>query len=248
VVYFGERITVLPYLLEVEMYQAVKNFFQKTETDPVAAKWSKQCELTPDIWKLEQSQYQLIFIPDSMMQGRADNHLIADAGKDGDVPVHPACFTFDRYTFWQKEEHFINAEGKPEVKYSAIPMKKEYEPTNWLRVRPTPAKIKGQLYAILSPRIIRLDIHKQNGVLFRRERQEISLPYRQVKYNDKPDAKLYSKLPVISPYYLRTVSAWMYIGIPEYWDNLISDMFAVRECNKFELDQPQFWVDEYYKF
>lgn len=229
------------------MFQAVKDFFQRTETDPKAAKWHKQCILTPDIWKLEQSMFQLIFIPDDMMEGKPNHGLISDVIRNGEA-VHPACYTFDRYTFWKKEVHSIDEEGKPQIEFTAIPMKKEYEPTNWLRVRPTPAKIKGQLYAILSPRIIRLDILRQNGVQFRRERQKISLPFQHVIFNDDPNAPVYEKLPVISPYYLKTVEAWMYVGVPEYWDNLIGDMFTVRECDKFQLNQPQFWVDEYYKF
>lgn len=220
------------------MFQAVKEFFQKTETDPVAAKWHKQCIMTPDIWKLEQSMYQLIFLPDDMMEGKVNHHLIEGAIRN-DKPVHPACFTFERYTMFKKDLGDLSF---------PIPMERTYEPTNWLRVRPTPAKIKGQLFAILSPRIIKLDIHRQHGVQFIRKRQEISLPYREVSFNDKSDAELYSKLPVISPYRLRTISAWMYTGIPEYWDNLIGDMFTVRECNKEALNQPQFWVDEYYKF
>lgn len=224
------------------MYQAVKDMLRNKKellVNAEAQTWHRQCVLTPDIWKLEQSMYQLIFVPDDMMRGRINNHLIADAGKDGDVPVHPACFTFDRYTMFKKDlgEHSF-----------PIPMDKTFEPSGYLRVKPVPAKIKGQLYAILSPQIIKLDIHRQNGLLFRRERREISLPYRHVKYNDKPDAEVYSKLPVISPYFLKTVTASMYVGIPEYWDNLISDMFTVRECNKEALNQPQFWVDEYYRF
>lgn len=215
------------------MFQAVKDFFLKTETDPVAAKWSQQCVLTPDIWKLEQSMFQLIFLPDDMMRGRINNHLIADAGRDGDTPVHPACFTLERFTMYQKDLGELSF---------PIPMKKEYEPTNWLRVRPRPAKIKGQLYAILSPRIIRLDIHRQNGVQFTRVRQNISLPYREVRYDKS------SPIPQISKDFLKTVEAWMYIGIPEYWDDQIGDMFTVRECEKFELDQPKFWIEDYYKF
>lgn len=217
------------------MYQAAKDFIrnQFNKPDAIAMEWHKQCALTPDIWKLEQSMYQLIFIPDDMMRGKHNNKLIADAGRDGEVPVHPACFTLERFTFWKKDLG---------VESFGIPLPKEFEPTGYLRVRPTPAKIKGQLYAILSPRIIKLDIHRQNGLQFVRSRQDISLPYRDVTFNSE------HPIPKISEYRLRTESAWMYVGIPEYWDGLISDMFQVRECNKFELNQPKFWVDEYYKW
>lgn len=220
------------------MFQAFKDYF-KPEATAEAVEWHRRNELTPDIWKLEQSMYQLIFIPDDMMQGKINNHLIADAGRDGDIPVHPACFTLERFTFWKKDLG---------VESYGIPLERTFEPTNWLRVRPTPAKIKGQLYAILSPRIKKLDIHRQNRLQFIRMRQKITLPYRHVKYNTKPDAEVFSKLPEISPEYLQSVDAWMYVGIPEYWDNLIGDMFQVRECRKFELNQPKFWIEDYYKF
>jgi len=214
------------------MLQAVKDFFNKTDND--AVKWHQQNILTPDIWKLEQSMFQLVFIPDDLMRGMQNNHLIADASRDGEVPVHPACFTLEKFTFWKKDLG-VNSFG--------IPMEKGFEPTNWLRVRPNPAKIKGQLYAILSPRIKKLDIHRQNGLQFNRVRTRISLPFNQVTYSKT------NPLPNISQEYLRTIEAWMYVGIPEYWDNLIGDMFTVRECNQFELDQPKFWIDErYYKF
>lgn len=215
------------------MFQAAKDFFKKErEADPEANVWLKQCALTPDIWKLEQSQYQLIFIPDDMMLGRNNHKLIADAIRN-EAPVHPTCFTLERFTMFKKDlgEHSF-----------PVPMKKEYEPSNWFRKRPSPAKIKGQLFAILSPRIIKLDIHRQNGLQFVRIRQDISLPYREVRYNkDKP-------LPDISTDYLKTVEAWMYVGIPAYWDDLIGDMFSFGECDKFELDQPKFWIEDYYKF
>lgn len=222
------------------MFQAAKDFFRsKSEPETAAVAWLNQNALTPDICQLEQSMFQLIFLPDDMMRGKNNNHLIADAGRDGDVPVHPACFTLERFTFWKKD---LGVESFP------IPMAKDYQPSNWVRVKPTPAKIKGQLYAIFSPRIKRLDIHRQNGVQFIRKRQEITLPYRNVKYDNHPDAGFAAKIPEISIEYIRTVEAWMYIGIPEYWDNLIGDIFQVRECNKFELDQPKFWIEEYYKF
>lgn len=220
------------------MFQAVKDYFRKDEV-AIANEWHRQCSFTPDIWKLEQSMYQLIFIPDDMMRGKHNNHLIADAGRDGETPVHPACFTLERFTFWKKDLG---------VESYGIPLPKEHEPTNWLRVRPTPAKIKGQLYAILSPRIKKLDIHRQNGVQFIRKRQMITLPFKYVKYNTASSAEIGSKFPVISTEYIRSVEAWMYIGIPEYWDNLIGDMFQVRECPKFELDTPKFWIGDYYKF
>lgn len=220
------------------MFEAVKEYFRK-EPEAAAVEWLNQNRLTPDICQLEQSMFQLVFLPDDMMRGKHNNHLISDAGRDGATPVHPACFTLERFTFWKKD---LGTESYP------IPLPKDFQPSGYLRVKPVPAKIKGQLYAILSPRIKRLDIHRQNGVQFLRVRQKITLPYQHVRYNTRPDAETFTKIPRISDTFIHTVDAWMYVGIPAYWDNLISDMFQVRECPKFELDQPKFWLEEYYKF
>lgn len=214
------------------MLQAVKDLF-KSGPDPEAEKWHRQNILTPDMWRLEQSMFQLIFIPDDMMFGKLNNHMIAEHARDGETPLHPSCFTFERYTFWKKD---LGDQSFP------IALEKGFEPSGYLRVRPIPAKIKGQLYAILSSKIKTLDIHRQNGVQFQRVRTKVSLPYRHVSYSVK------SPLPNISPDYLHTIEAWMYVGIPTYWDDLIGDMFTVRECNKFALDTPKFWAEEYYKF
>lgn len=214
------------------MYQRVKDFFS-SKPEEAAVAWHQQNILTPDIWKLEQQQFQLIFVPDDMMRGRINNNLIAEAGYAGDTPVHPACFTLERFTFWKKDLG-INS--------IAIAMEKEYKPSNFVRTPPIPAKIKGELYAILSPRIKKLDIHRQNGIQFKRIRTSITLPYRQVEYSSK------HPIPNISIEYIHTVEASMYVGVPEYWDDRIGGIFDIKECNQFELDEPKFWLERFYKF
>jgi len=213
------------------MLQAVRKWFDGV--DEAAVSWHRQNILTPDIWKLEQSQFQNIFIPDDMMMGNINNHLIADAAREGTKPTHPACFTLEQFTMFEKDlgEHSF-----------PIPMPKDYEPSGYFRVRPRPAKIKGQLYTIFSQRIKKLDIHRQNGVQFQRIRTLIHLPHRQVKFSkERP-------LPEISREYFRSVEAWMYVGIPSYWDDMIGDLLQIRECDQYSLDNPKIWLENYYKF
>lgn len=215
------------------MFQAVKKLVGLGGPDEAAVSWHRRNILTPDIWKLEQSMFQLVFIPDDMMRGRINNHLIAEGARDGDIPVHPACFTLEKFTFFKQD---LGVQSFP------IAMEKDWKPQNYHRVAPIPAKIKGQLYAIFSPRMKVLDIHRQNGVQFRRIRTFVTLPYQFVGYSkDRP-------LPKFSPEYIHTVEAWIYVGIPEYWNDRIGDIFGVTECNHYEHDIPKFWVDRYYKF
>lgn len=219
------------------MFQRLKDLWkgemEVIHPDPEAVAWHRQCELTPDVWKLEQSMYQLIFVSDDMMKGHRHNNLIAEYGYAGDTPLHPACFTLERFTYWKKDLGIASF---------GIPMEKGFKPGKVGIFEPVPSKIKGQLYAVLSPAIKTLDIHRQNGVQFRRIRTMIHLPYREVHYSKaQPN-------PSISDEYMKTVEASMYVGIPEYWEDRISNLFGVKEVKKFELDQTKFWLEDYYKF
>lgn len=217
------------------MFQAVKDFFKtKDQVDQAAYDWHRQCLLTPDVWKLEQSMYQLVFVPDDLMQGHRHNNLIAEYGYSGDTPLHPGCFTLERFTYFKKDLG---------IESFGIPMEKKFKPLGYIgSYNPSPSKIRGELYAILSPAIKTLDIHRQNGLQFRRIRTMIHLPYREVRFSKE------QPIPNITPEFLRTVEAWMYVGVPEYWEDRISNLFGINEVKKFELDQPKYWLEDYYKF
>jgi hypothetical protein len=217
------------------MFQAAKKFFGKeaqAEPSPEAVEWLKQCQLTPDIWKLEQFMYKLLFVSDDLMMGRKNHSLIEEYVYAG-APLHPTCYTSQKFTFWRKD---LGVNSFP------IPMEYSYKPSNWVRVQPIPARIKGELYAIRPNALISLDNHRQNGLQFRRVTADILLPYREVKYSkDKPN-------PTISDDRIYTLPAQMYVGIPEYWDDMIGDMFTVREVDQYEFDTPKKWIDRYYRF
>lgn len=216
------------------MLTALKKLFTAEKVnDPQLHEWHIQNTLSPDVWFLEQFQYQLFFFPDEMMQGRRQHNIIKDVALGGE-PLHPGCFTASKYTFWKKD---LGVESFP------IALPETYQPSNWLRKPPVAARIQGELYAI-RPHIIwkKLDILRHNRVQFQRRRVDISIPYKEVRYNDvRP-------LPIVSDVYVRSVRAWMYEGIPDYWDDQIGDMFIVKEMNQYEFDQPQKWIDKYYKF
>lgn len=217
------------------MYHALKkswvSFRDRDKPDP--KDWHLQCRLTPDIWKLEQYHRQLIFVCDDMMKGNKNHSLIAEASASGDDPFHPTCYTLKPFTLWKKD---LGTESFP------VAMEDGYEPTGFLRWPAEPARIRGELYAIRPYQFIKLDIHRQNGVQFRRIRTAITLPYNQVKYTQK------RPLPKIAGEYIETIQAWMYVGVPEYWDNLLGGVFNTKPVDLFEHDKPRTWIDKYYKF
>lgn len=216
------------------MLNTIRKLFVEVQedVDTEIKLWHRKNALTPDMWFLEQFEYQLIFIPDDMKTGKSNHSLITDAAYDG-APIHPGCYTLDHYTFWKKDlgEHSF-----------AIPLDGTFIPQGWLRIAPCPARIQGELYAVRPKQFLKLDEHRHNGVQFQRRRVNISLPYRQVRYNHKKPN------PFISEDCLHTVRAWMYVGCEDYWSDQIGDMFSIRECNHYEHDTPKVWIDKFYKF
>lgn len=222
------------------MFEALKKAFTKDDEilihpDPDAVKWHLQNSLTPDIAYLEQHARQNIFIPDDLMRGRMNHRLI-----EGNLPVHPSCYTLKPFITWQKDlgEHSFPLPF-PDTEVFEI----------FTKYKPEPARIKGELYSLPTHFFWKvLDIHKQNTVQFRRERVSITMPYRHVTFNTDPDADMADKIPNISPDYLRTIRAWMYIANREYWDDLIGVHLRTKAVQTYQHDSPKEWISHYSHF
>lgn len=184
--------------------------FWEKSIDPAMDHWHRQCEMTPDIWKLEQYHRQLIFVADDMQTGGKNNKLVAEASFTAE-PAHPTVYTHHKYTFWKKDLG---------VHSYTIILPEGYRPTGFVRYPVEPARIRGELWAIRPSQFILLDKHKQNGVQFKRDRVRIKLPSRFVCYDDK------RPLPNITDQPFHTVTAWLYTGVPDYWDAQIGGIFA----------------------
>lgn len=201
---------------------------------------------TPDIAKLEEYEYQLIFACDETQIRHVKHDLI----KDGDY-ICPG-FTQSGYNYWLPETPFS----------PAVPMKTQgYR--NTLPGYPPIAKIKGQLYAIRPQSFINLDNYKENGVQFQRERVKLIVPYRAVKWLSDPSIAPLDMEPYAieqgNPYVANgnvpsmyttkervvIIRAWMYIGVPEYWDKLIS-RFDYGSVQTFTAKN-RAWCHEYYQ-
>jgi len=192
-----------------------------------------ELNFTPDIWKLEQYMRQLIFVPDDMKSGGRLNRLLTETSWTP-TPLHPTCYTHDDYTFWKKD--------LGDASYPVV-LPKDYRPSGYIRKDVIPAAIKGELWAIRPSGFLALDKQRQNGVQFRRERVMIKYPWRELGWSKTQPVPKISHLE-----YFTTVTAWMYIGVPEYWDNQIGGIFQTSQMDVFEHDVPKDWVNKFYKF
>ncbi len=214
------------------MFEAVRRLIMPSKVDHEASEWSHQNKFTPDLWRLEQYQRQLIFIADDLMTGHKNHTII-----DDHLPIHPGCYTQKDFYVWEKD-----------LGDFSFPVPLEEEIKLFSRYNAEPARIKGELYAIPGIQFIELDTHKKNGVQFFRKRIPITVPYRHVKYSTSSTALPFERLPEISPDYTHTVSAWMYIGIQDYWKDLIGVDLGSKAVELYEHDTPKIWIKKYYKF
>lgn len=197
--------------------------------------WQQQYHRTPDLWYLQQHSRQNIFIPDDMKLGKPNHKLI-----EGHEPIHPDCYTSDLYTVFNKD---LGTHSFP------LPFEKDvdFEYHGWYK--PELARIKGECYSLPSGLFWKvLDIHKDNGVQFLRKRVSIMLPWREITFKQGPDAEVWEKIPRISNDCFVTRRAWMYVAVPQYWNNFIGVSLGTRAVPIFEPIIPKVWLDKYYIF
>lgn len=117
--------------------------------------------------------------------------------------LETSAFTRDRY--WM-HTHKVIEEHPPVI-------------TETLHGRGHP--IKGWLYKVKPNQFISIDKYKENTVKFKRCKVDVIVPYRY-----KIDGRIFSE----TQHQLR---AFMYVGIPEYWDSLIDAGLTFEEVKKF---------------
>lgn len=203
---------------------------------------------TPDIAKLEEYEYQLLFACDETQTKHLKHTLIEDGNY-----VCPA-FTQASFNYWLPETPFM-----PPVPMEGTGYGKYMMPN-----APPTAKIKGELHAIRPYQFKELDRYKENGVQFIRRRVKLIVPYRAVKWLRDPavapfdmeEADIERGNPYITngnvPSVYATkemvvvVRAHMYIGIPEYWDKLIS-AFDYKSVQTYQSKKNRQWCQQYYQ-
>lgn len=188
-------------------------------------------EYPEDYCKLEQYMFQLVFVADEMMKGKKHHSFISEYAHHPE-PLHPSVYTSSPFHFFFKDL------GHGHSYPFALPS--DFKPDGWLRGREDPGRIRGELWAVRPRAFISLDIHKQVGVQFRRERIRITYPTTPIAWsNGRP-------LPKILPDVVKTIEAWMYIGIPEYWKDQIGGIFQ-NQMQRYEHLPKKIWIDQFYK-
>lgn len=190
-------------------------------------------DFTPDWWKLEQFERQLLFVDGTLMSGQANDFMVKEFSHVP-MPIHPTVYTHADYTFWMKD---LGRQSFP------VMLPENYRPTGFVRWPIEPLRVRGELWAI-RPQAFKkyIDEHMQNGVRYTRVRIKITLPYREIGWSkDKPLVKL-------SEYKTAVREAWAYVGIPEYWDPLIGGVFSGSQVLPRELDDHRPYVNQFYRF
>lgn len=187
---------------------------------------------SPDLGKLEQYEFQLLFSPDETQRGYSQYSLIEDSV----FMCH--AFTQKLYNYWQQRDGQLiplEASAPAAVKYF-----------------PPSLRIKGELHAIRPYQFRQLDIYKGNTVQYTRKRVKLLIPYRKVIVNDYYDEDgkelprcLQGKKGVHGPEQIHVVRAWMYVGRDEYWDPLL-DAYHFRKVQHHTSRRE--WLKEYYSY
>lgn len=158
-------------------------------------------KFTPDLNILEMSEYQRVFVCDELMKPHFRHHVMKDI-----IGNEDPLYAITRQVFGMVRR---------QMDHTVVPLRRRFANVSL-------ARVKGELYAVRSSKIPILDELKQNGLLFRRERVRLLLPYRTLtSVFDANERDLYEHAARLSPYKETAISAWMYIGNAEYWEQVL---------------------------
>ena len=122
---------------------------------------------------------------------------------------------------------------------------------------PSSLKIKGEIHAVSSKVLKKLDVERQNGIKFLRQRVRIIVPYRELRRFPNHDV-FGRELPKVlqgkeDMYFLgqekvHLARPWMYVGNPEIWEQFIDAGYNFQQVNTFEPKIHRKWMKRYYNF
>lgn len=168
---------------------------------PPMSFWGEPPKLTPDLPFLEMRSFQRVFVCDEMMKPHFRHYVLEDLKENVDP-----LFGFTRQVFALAHHKTDNTIIPIRRRFANIPL----------------ARIKGEVYAIPSHKMPILDNFKQNGLIFQRERVRLLLPYRTLtKQFNALERDIYERSSRLSALQDTIISAWMYIGVPDYWEQIL---------------------------
>ena len=171
-------------------------FFSRKVTYDTQTK-GREGLFTPDLWKLEQYDFQLLFISDTLKYKHPNNRMVSPFSLSG-ASLGSCWSEDDNWGFWKFKQ------GKDSY---PIPLVNRNHHNTW---RNKIGRIRGELYAIRPYTIIDLDNYYQNRIEFNRIRTSVIMPYTKHVYTDKGK--------FISPEFTQNIRCWMYVGIPKVWE------------------------------
>lgn len=198
---------------------------------------------TPDVMKLEEKQFHLLFAHDDVMVGCQNYKYIAE-----ESVFEGRGFTTNAYQYFRKQ-----TDG------GLIALGTGYRADIAARSGHDFCRIKGELHNVRAAGIIRLDQHYENGLQYRRQRIKVIYPYRDHAVVEIGNEELLPPWPgaittknelglrhYVSEEKVCVLEAWMYVGLHMYWDDLIDGGFAFQKIPIKNGLRP--WCDKYYQF
>jgi len=189
---------------------------------------------TPDIPFLESVHPWLVFIYDDLQWDHPRHQKLRAAGASFPNPHRPNepvyGYTASEFAMWKH----MDGQFTFPVCLDMPPERFKNTPTFDL-VGPSARHVKGQLWYMGWRGIAELDEHYRNGVEFQRRRVSILYDF----YHQYETDGRFS----ISMRKTEYVTAWMYVGIQEVWDDVLDGTFVpVKKVQqKFHPDLPPYY-------
>jgi hypothetical protein len=195
-------------------------------------------KFTPDIWELERSEFQRVFIYDEMKHGHRSNAFLPEELAERDA----TCYT---------ESYFVLHKKQLGQASQAIATDGDVWPHPFGATAER-ARIQGEMYVVFSSHIPVLDTYHQNTIEFERRRVRILRPWRHVvkakdgfPLNGEILESFKARGIVHSMRGCATMDAWMYVGRQEYWGEQLARQFTPV---KMFTSPNEPWLKEYYAF
>lgn len=192
---------------------------------------------TPDYPIISKKKSLLLFVHDDMMQLQPHHSLIQQGSLSGFYPLDYG-YTSKKFSFIKKE---LGLNSFP----VALDLKDKGELPQYMADE---YRIRGEIYAIRPQQFILLDIHRQNGVQFRRIPVNINIGSRKLwekYYFTAEGQKRYTY--DLGKEEMCTQEMMMYVGIEEYWkDQLHAGFFDFKPIDIITEDR--LWLKEYYQY
>lgn len=182
------------------MLQKIKDLLLPEEPGLIPAEFldkiKDMLKYTPDLAKLQERSHHFLFVADDLKRGHRRHDLL----QGGEFWAQ--AFTKSSFTLWK---HNLGKETFP------IPLEQRTRKMDFL-------KIRGEVHLLPTKTVRMLDEYRENGVQFIRKRVRVAIPYQNIRLDE--DARVTWKSRTRDQHMM----AHMYVGIPEYWNNLINDM------------------------